>query len=918
MDGVARPVSGLRRKGVLAILALHAGTIVSVDRLVHAIWDEHPPATALNTLQRHMSYLRRVFGVRDAIVARPPGYALEIGAEATDAAVAERLIRQARQSEDSAANTTRLRAALALWRGPALMDVTGLPWMEEQSRRLTLLEVEARHALIEARLALGEHTELVPELRRLTSEQPYHENMHGHLMLALYRSGRQAEALDAYQGLRRALREDLGIEPSSALQDLQTDILRHAPSLDPPGQSVTVTPAASTATVPSQLPLAVRTFVGREAELARLDAILAESDPARPAAVLISAVSGTAGIGKTALALHWAHRVAERFPDGQLYVNLRGFDEGGSTLDPLAVLRSFLDALGVPAQRIPATVDEQASLYRSLLAGKRLLVVLDNARDVAQIRPLLPGSGGCVVVATSRRQLTALVATEGAHPLTLDLLTWPQARYLLAARIGGHRVAAEPEAIDEIIERCARLPLALALAAARAATRPHLPLSGLAAELRDAGALDPFDRDDPATDLRAVFSWSYGALSPDAAHMFRLLGLHRGPDITAEAAASLAGLPLSRVRPLLTELTDAHLLAEHAANRYTFHDLLRAYAAEQASRLDDHETRRLAVHRLLDHYLHSAHGASQLLDPLHVPIEPAQVQPSVIVQRHGGHDEALSWFTAEHASLLATVDLAADAGFEQHPWQLASTLTTFLLRRGSWHDHTRAHSTALAAARRLGHRTGQAHALFNLGMGHARSGQFDDAHPLLKRALDLFGHIGDPVGAAVALETMSWIMERRNRLPEALREVNRALSLVQASGHRAYEARFLNDLGWFHSLLGDHHQAIAHCEKALALCQELDDLNGQAATWDSLGQAHRQLGEYQQAITCYEYSLGLYRELADAYNEAITLADFGDTHFDAGDPDAARLAWQEALDILTRIDHPDAEDVRDRLDRQPG
>ncbi|MFC0526634.1 AfsR/SARP family transcriptional regulator [Phytohabitans kaempferiae] len=920
MAGVARPVPGLRRKGVLAVLALHAGTIVSVDRLVHAIWDERPPATALNTLQRHVSYLRHVFGRRDAIVARSPGYVLELGSEATDAAVAERLVRQARQSKDWSANTARLRAALALWRGPALVDVAGLRWMEEQSRRLTLLEVEAWHALVEARLALGEHVELVPELQRLTAEQPYHENVHAQLMLALYRAGRQADALDVYQVLRRALREDLGIEPSAALQDLQTNILRQDPTLDPPGQAVTVGRTASKATVPSQLPLAVRTFVGRDAELARLDAILTDTErkqPAHPAAVVISALSVTAGIGKTALALHWAHRVTAQFPDGQLYVNLRGFDAGGSVLDPAAALRSFLDALGVPAQRIPATLDDQASLYRSLLAGKRVLVVLDNARDVAQIRPLLPGSGGSVVVVTSRRQLTALVATEGAHPLTLDLLAPAQARDLLAARIGKDRVEAEPAAVDEIIERCARLPLALALAAARAATRPHLPLSGLAAELRDAGALAPLDHGDATTDLRAVFSWSYSALSPEAAYLFRLLGLVRGPDATAEAAASLAGMPLARVRPLLTELTNVNLLAEHAPGRYTFHDLLRAYAAERADQLDDNQTRRAAVHRMLDHYLHTAHTAAQLLDPHLVPIYPAPVQPRVTVQQHENHDAALSWFAAEHTPLLAAIEHAAEIGFEQHPWQLASTVSTFLLRQGLWQQHEQAHNTALAAARRLGHRTGQAHALFGLGIGNARSGRFEEAHPQLRQALDLFEQLDDRLGAAVVLETLAWIAERRNRHADALRDVSRALSLVENTSHRGHQARFLNDLGWFHSLLGDHNQAVAHCEKALMICQELGDVNCQAATWDSLGYAHRQLRDYPLAISCYQQAVDLYRELADAYNQAITLADFGDTHQDAGDADAAQLAWREALRILTQIDHPDADDVRARLDRKP-
>jgi NB-ARC domain len=381
--------------------------------------------------------------------------------------------------------------------------------------------------------------------------------------------------------------------------------LRQDPALD---ASVPVSGAAGPAVpVPAQLPPAVPAFIGRDAELASLDALLhPKAAAAGPATVVIAALSGTAGVGKSALAVHWAHRAAAQFPDGQLYVNLRGFDPDGAAMEPSEALRGFLDALGAPATRIPESLSAQAGLYRTLLAGKRILVVLDNAKDAGQVRPLLPGSPGCLAIVTSRNQLTGLVATDSAYAMTLDLLGSGDARELLALRLGSRRVAREPDAVDEIIAGCARLPLALTIAAARAAGSPSFPLAVLATELREATrALDPLNGGDPATDVRAVFSWSYHALTTDAARLFRRLGLHPGPDIALPAAASLAAIPQDRARALLGELTRAHLLAEHAPGRYAFHDLLRAYATELARAHDSQNVRNAAAHRVLDHYLHT-------------------------------------------------------------------------------------------------------------------------------------------------------------------------------------------------------------------------------------------------------------------------------------------------------------------------
>ncbi|MFF5208662.1 BTAD domain-containing putative transcriptional regulator [Streptosporangium sp. NPDC000396] len=680
-------------------------------------------------------------------------------------------------------------------------------------------------------------------------------------------------------------------------------------------------PAVGTGSAPiagqvaALLPLDVYGFTGRAGELERLDGLLTAAGR-QPTAVLVAVLSGTAGVGKSALAVHWAHRVRDRFPDGQLYVNLRGFDPGGTAMTPTEAVRAFLDALGVPATQIPATPQAQAGLYRSLLAGRRILIVADNARDAAQVRPLLPGAPGCLVVVTSRDQLTGLVAVEGAQALALDLLPAAEARELLARRLGSARVAVEPEATGQIIARCARLPLALAVVAARAAAHPHFPLAALAAELGAAhGGLDALDGGDPSTQVRAVFSCSYQALDPAAAQLFRWLGLHPGPDLTAPAAASLAGIPLARTRPLLAELARAHLITEHAPGRYAFHDLMRAYATELAHAQDSAPDRRAALHRLFDHYLHTAHAAALLLNPHRDPIVVTPPELGVTVNQPVGHERAMAWLTAEHVILAAVVAQAAEAGFNTHAWQLAWSLTDFLDRRGLWPDQVAVHETALQAARRAGDRTGQAHTHRYLGWAHSRLGRHDVAPAHFRSALDLYGELGDPIGQASTHGNLCVALSHQGHHRDALDHAERALELYQAAGHRAGQARALNAVGWHHTLLGDHHRALLYCARALAILEELGDHQEQAHTWDSLGYAHHRLGRHRQAMTCYQRALELFRRASHRYNEAETLIHLGDIHHVIQEPEAARHSWRHALDILDQLGHPDADQVRAKLDR---
>lgn len=912
VDGMSRPVPGSRRKAVLAVLAMHAGEIVSTDRLVDIVWGDTTPSTAANTLQSHVSYLRRLLGHRTAIIARPPGYLLDLGDEGTDVQVAERLIRRAERSTDHLERVGLLREALALWRGQPLMDISTLIWTDEQTRRLDQLWLRATRLLVESRLALGEHALVVPDLQRLVQEHPLDEQLHAHLMLALYHTGRQADALGVYQRLRQALDDDLGIDPGPAMRDLYSSILRQDPELHPASSA---RPGA--ARPPAQLPPAVTAFAGRDNELAHLDKLLAGTGSnERPAAVVVSAVSGTAGAGKTALAVYWAHRVADRFPDGQLYVNLRGFDPSGSVLDPADAARRFLDALGVPPERIPADPEAQIALYRGRLVGKRILVLLDNARDSAHARPLLPGTPTGLAVVTSRSQLTGLIAADGAQPVNVDVLTVGEARELLARRLGAERIAAEPEAVEHIIAYCARLPLALAILAARAATQPHLPLSNLASELRERRErLDGLLTDDPHTDVRAVFSWSYHALTPGTAWLFRLLGLHPGPDISTAAAASLAALAVSEVRSRLADLARANLVIEHAPGRFTCHDLLCAYATDLAQATDTDEQRHESSHRLLDHYLHTAYAADRLLDPTRdlITLDPPLV--GVSPEHLADRAEALAWLAAEHPILLAAVDHAVATGSDLHAWRLGWTLATYLYRRGFWHQQATAGRAALAASRRLADPKAQAFAHRMLGTAYSGAGRLDEAHAELRKALELSEQIRDRVGQAHAHDGLGTVLQRQRRHSEALDQARRAFELYRASGKRAWQANALNGIGLSYVRLGDHRRALTHCRRALRLLQELGDREGEAATWISLGHAHLGLADHEQSSACYQRAIEMFREAGDRYREAFALAGLGDAQHAAGNPNAAGHAWRQALVIFDDLGHPDAEAVRAKLVR---
>jgi tetratricopeptide (TPR) repeat protein len=623
------------------------------------------------------------------------------------------------------------------------------------------------------------------------------------------------------------------------------------------------------------------------------------------------------GVGKTALAVHWANQVADRFPDGQLYANLRGFDPSGAPATPGEAVRAFLSALQVPVDQIPPGLAEQAGLYRSVLAGRRMLIVLDNARDPAQARPLLPGGGGCLVVITSRSLLAGLAATEGARLIDLGMLSEDEAAEMLARRLGQDRVVADPGAVAELAGLCGRLPLALAITAARGAARPGFPLAALAAELRDERSrLDALDAGEEAASIRAVFSWSYNSLPAPVAGLFRLLGLHPGPDISGPAAASLAGLPPAEARRLLDQLAGAGLLTTHSPDGYVFHDLLHAYAAEHARTLDPGAGRSAAIRRFLDYCLYTAIAGDRLLNPQRDPVIPEPLQPDVTPADLADSAEAMAWFDREHKVLLAAVALAVSRGLDNHAWLLAWAMATFLDIRACWHEWADVARAALAAAQRLGDAVAEAAARRGLSHACIRLGRYADADDHLEQALRLYAGLGDRLGQARVHHDISWAYAKQGRDAEGLAHQEQALELSRAAGSRTSEAKALNGMGWHLAHLGSYQQALAVSEQALGMWRELRYRYEQAHVWDSLGYVHGRLGDHARAMACYRYAVGVYRELGQRYQEARTLARLGDTCHAANQAAAARDARRQALAILNDLRHPDAEQVRIVL-RQP-
>jgi tetratricopeptide (TPR) repeat protein len=646
--------------------------------------------------------------------------------------------------------------------------------------------------------------------------------------------------------------------------------------------------------VPRQLPAQPRMFTGRAGELAQLTTAMGNG--ADPGLVVISAISGTGGLGKTWLALHWAYQHLDRFPDGQLWVNLRGFDPAGEPVPAQTAVRGFLDALGVDPAVVPAEPEAAVGLYRSLVADKRMLVVLDNAASTSQVIPLLPGGAGCTVLVTSRRKLTGLVTGHGAGQLDLDVLPGAEARELLARHLGAGRLAGEPAAVAELLASCAGLPLALGITAARAAAHPGFPLAMLAAELREAATrLDALEAGDAAASVRAALSWSYHALDPRAATVLGLLGLAPGPDISLPATASLTALAPPLARTTLRELEAASLVRQDQPDRYRMHDLVRLHAAERASTDQPPALRTAALERLTSFYLHTAVAADRLLAPHRPPIDLGPPAAGCTAHELPGAAAALAWFGTEHASLLAVQRLTVAQGWHTYTWQLAWALNTFQLFRGHLREQVASWRAGLAAAQRLGQQQTQAMAHRLLGDACSFAGQQAEALNHLNRAIGLAEHAGDTGGQAHGYRTLGRAWELRGDYGQAVAAASRALELFRDLGEPVWEALALNNVGWYHAHLGRLGEARACCEAALRLYRRHRNREGEAATLDSLGYIALHDGDHGQAVHYYRLAGAYYHEAGHAYGEADALDSLAGAHTARADHRAARRALHRAL-----------------------
>lgn len=897
-----------RQRAVLAALAVDAGRPVPVETLTDRVWGNERPKRVQHALQVYVSRLRGIFDAAGGpdpaeLIRRTRSYVLELSPDRVDALRFQRLLGTARRPDcPEETRLMALRESMGLWRGVPLVDVPS-DWAGRTCRAWTQHRIDAVAAWAEAELRAGNESAVIGPLAECVAEYPAAERVVAQLMYALSRAGRLADALEYFAVTRSFLHDEIGADPGPDLTAAHQALLQLTVTKRPPPGTGS---GPDRATVrPAQLPFDVTGFFGRGHELATMDRL-------EPGAICV--VSGMAGIGKTALAVHWGHLAAGRFPDGQLYLDLRGFQPADQAMSVAEALRVLLTGLGVPAERVPPDLSAQQGLYRTAMARRRSLVLLDNARDADQVRDLLPGSDRCTVIVTSRQRLSGLMAGFGATPLSLDLLSADESMQLLAKRIGAGRVASEPAAATELIALCGRLPLALAIAAARAAGHPRLALVTLTNDVRS--NLDAFADGDPKTDLRLVFSWSYRILNHDAACLFRRLGLHPGPDIAGAAVAALTGWPQRTIITLAGELERANLLIESSPGRFKLHDLLRTYAAELGA-TEAPADLEATVSRAVDYYLHSAHAADRLIQPARVvePLPP--VAHPIAAERFTDQAEALAWFTAEHSVLLSVIRWAATAGLGTQAWHLIWSVDTFLERRGHWHDWLLVHRIALDIARAQNDPARLASTEYHLGRTYAFRGQYDEAHDHLARALQAHRESGDAGGQARVYLGRGWVYERQGHHQLALDDGLLALELYTAADDLGGQALALNNVGSHHTRLKNFRAALDFGRRALAIHDSTGDVRGQADTYDTLGYTHQRLGEYDDAITHYGLALKSYRGIGNRHGEAETLHHLGDTHADARKPDLAASAWRQALAIYEPLQHPDADRIRARLSLDP-
>ncbi|MGW0579067.1 tetratricopeptide repeat protein [Streptomyces sp. NPDC002920] len=890
-----------KRQTVLAVLALDVGRSVSVDALVDRVWDEEPPAEARNALYAHITRIRQTLAAaRDGSGSDRPridrgvgGYTLVAEPDAVDLRRFERLVEEARDVE-GVLRAERLREALDLWQGTPLAGLKGA-WAAGARESLERRRLNALVLWAASERRLGRQSAVIESLYDTADRFPLAESVVGELMRALHQDGRTGEALDCYARLRRHLVNELGTEPCSELRLLhQTALTGKVPPAAPAEPQPLAVPNVSR---PAQLPASPPGFVGRHASLDWLDELLqrpGEDDSAATAP--IGVVCGAAGVGKTALAVRWAHSRRGHFAEGQLYVNLGGYAPT-PPLQPLDVLIRFLRALGVPNEQVPTEHEEAAALYRSLLAGRRLLVLLDNARDPEQVRPLLPATPGCLVLITSRSQMAGLVAREGARRRTLDVLTAPESRELLVELLGKERVTADSDAGAQLADLCGRLPLALRIAAANLADRPYQSLPDYTAMLAGSDRLTALEVEgDEQTAVRAVFEQSYAALEPEARRFFRLIGLAPVPDLTVESTAALTGTVVAEAARLLRRLRGAHLVEERAWGRFALHDLVHLYAIECAEKEDSADDRALGVVRLLDLYLDAADAAAGFAypDKLRLPSQ-ADSRTTAFQSRFTDREGALTWLDTERPNLVRVVLHAAEQGPRWIAWRLADTLRGYFWLRMHTAEWLTVAGAGLSSAEAEGDLHGQAAALLSSGDVHRCLSRYRVAIDHYLRAQATSEEAGWLDGQAAAIGNLGNTFERAGRLREAADTHLRALALDRQSGRIAGQAASLANLGSVYLSAGRIREAAETLPQALELDREVGAPGNEAMDLTTLGSVCHALGNHEEARTHLDRAMELHQQSGERDYSGETIRCLAALDCDAGRPVEAREGARTAL-----------------------
>ncbi|WP_086838569.1 tetratricopeptide repeat protein [Amycolatopsis kentuckyensis] len=879
-----------KQRILLALLALHPGQVVTHDEIVDTVWGERPPRTRQDLVHAYVSRLRRVLRKRSVIQAvRDGGYRLAVTAVESDVRRFRQLTADAAVREPEAA-LPLWAEALACWRGRPAADVPGPLPLHPTTTGLAQERIDAALQFADTAFAVRRPGFAVAPLRTLTASEPLHEGLHARLMLALAGSSQQSAALRLHADISSRLDEELGVRPGPELEAAHQRVLRGDwPESRPDPVRVAPPPVSPrTIAVPAQLPPAVTAFTGRAEALTALDGLTRSA-----AEATVAVVVGTAGVGKTALALHWAHRVAARFDDGILYVNLRGFAPG-LPLGAEEALELLLRGLGVPGDRVPADLESRSALYRTMLAGRRMLIVLDNALDAAQVRPLLPGRSGSSAVVTSRIALDGLVAVDGAERIDLDVLSEPEALTLLRALLGHDRVAAEPGAAKRLVALCARLPLALRIAAATIGSQS---IARYAQEVAEDRLSALAVRGDPQAIVATQIGRSYARLTARQRRLFRLLGLVPGQSVAPSAAAALVGVAEPAAAKLVRQLAAAHLVEQHDGGWLTFHDLLKAYAVRAGEIEDSAADRTAAVRRLADWYLRTATAAADRIDPHRRQLP----EPPRYEREFGGYEDAMAWLEAERGNLLALITECTTRGWDPLAWQLPHTLWRYFYIRSYTADWVSTHELALAAARRAGDRWAEAETLTNLAVCRRTAGQPHLAAERFHQALKLWREIEDHTGEAMASNSLGIAYFRVGEHDLAIEHYARAAVLFERTGDVRGQSATANNVGVVLKRLGRYREALRYLYTALDLSARSGEQHAGTSAWDNIGTIHESLGEHARAIECHERAIALQRAGGDEEGEMNATANLAVALGAAGRHDEAFRRLAQALDIAGRI-----------------